>query len=136
MITKTNRSFFNAAKAVSEFSDHKHKLGCVVVLGHRIVSSGHNSKSRCHALQARLDKEMFGCESFGPLHAEVDALLPLIKKRVDLSRASIYIYREHKDGTPALAHPCSRCMGLIKRCGIKKIHYTTNDGYAVENVEL
>ena len=136
MITKTNRSFFNAARAVSELSDHKHKLGCVVVLGHRIISSGHNSKSKCHALQARLDKEMFGCESFGPLHAEVDALLSLIKKRVDLSRASIYIYREHKDGTPALAHPCSRCMGLIKRCGIKKIYYTTNDGYAVENVEL
>lgn len=136
MITKANRSFFNAARAVSELSDHKHKLGCVVVLGHRIVSSGHNSKTKCHKMQALMDKEMFGCESFGPLHAEVDALIPLIKKRVDLSRASIYIYREHKDGTTALAHPCSRCMGLIKRCGIKKIYYTTNDGYAVENVEL
>ena len=136
MISKANRSFFNAARAVSELSDHKHKLGCVVVLGHRIISSGHNSKSRCHALQARLDKEMFGCESFGPVHAEVAALIPLIKKRIDLSRATIYVYREHKDGTPALAHPCSRCIGLIKQCGIKRIHYTTNNGYAVENVEL
>ena len=136
MITKTNRSFFNAARAVSELSDHKHKLGCVVVLGHRIVSSGHNSKTKCHKIQALMDKEMFGCESFGPVHAEVDALLPLIKKKVNLSRATIYVYREHKDGTPALAHPCPRCIGLIKQCGIKRIYYTTNDGYAVENVEL
>lgn len=136
MLTKTERSFFNAAKSVSELSDHRHKLGCVVVLGHRIVSSGFNSKSRCHAIQARLDKEMFGCESSGPMHAEVDALLPLIRKRIDLSRASLYVYREHKDGSTALAHPCSRCMKLIKSCGIKRIHFTTDDGYAVENVAL
>jgi deoxycytidylate deaminase len=136
MITKTERSFFNAAKSVSELSDHRHKLGCVVVLGHRIISSGRNSKTKCHKVQALMDKAMFGCESFGPVHAEVDALLPLIRKRVDLSRASLYIYREHKDGSTALAHPCARCMKLIKECGIKKIHYSTNDGYAVENVEL
>ena len=135
-MTKTEKSFFNAARAVSELSDHKHKLGCVVVLGHRIVSSGHNSKTKCHKLQAMLDKEVFGDESFGPLHAEVDALLPLIKRRINLSRASIYIYREHKDGTLALAHPCSRCMRLIKQCGVKRIYYTTNDGYAVENVRF
>lgn len=136
MITKTERSFFNAAKSISELSDHRHKLGCIVVLGHRIIGSGRNSKTKCHKVQAMMDKEMFGCESLGPVHAELDALLPLIKKRVDLSRSAIYIYREHKDGTPALAHPCSRCMKLIKECGIKKIHFTTNDGYAVENVEL
>ena len=136
MITKTERSFFNAAKSVSELSDHRHKLGCVVVLGHRIISSGRNSKTKCHKVQAMMDKAMFGCESLGPVHAEVDALLPLIRKKVDLSRASIYVYREHKDGSPALAHPCSRCMKLIKECGIKRIHYTTDFGYAVENVEL
>lgn len=136
MITKANRSFFNAAKSVSELSDHKHKLGCVVVLGHRIVSSGKNSKTKCHKMQALMDKEMFGCESLGPVHAEVDALRPLIKKRVDLSRATIYVYRKHKDGTPALARPCQRCMRLIKECGIKRIYYTTENGYALENIEL
>ena len=134
----TNReiSFFNAAKAISKSSDHKYKIGCVVVLGHRIVSSGRNSQIRCHKIQALMDKEMFGCESFGPIHAEVDALLPLIKKKIDLSRASIYVYREHKDGSVASARPCSRCMKLIKKCGIKKIYYSTDDGYAVENVYL
>ena len=133
MITKTERSFFNAAKAMSELSDHpKHKLGCVVVLGHRIVSSGKNSYTKCHALQAKLDKETFGCECPGRLHSEVDALLPLIKNNVDLSKASIYVHRQHKNGVLGLAKPCPRCMKLIKQCGIKKINYTIEGGYANE----
>jgi deoxycytidylate deaminase len=136
MITKTERSFFNAAKAVSELSDHpQYKLGCVVVLGHRIVSSGKNSHTKCHALQAKLDKEMFGCECRGLLHSEVDALRPLINNNVDLSRASVYVYRQHKNGTLGLAKPCPRCMKLIKQCGIKKVYYTTEGGYANEIIE-
>ena len=133
MITKTERSFFKAAKAVSELSDHpRHKLGCVVVLGHRIVSSGKNSNTKCHALQAKLDKEVLGCECPGLLHSEVDALRPLINNKVDLSRASVYVYRQHKNGTLGLARPCPRCMKLIKQCGIKKVYYTTEGGFANE----
>jgi deoxycytidylate deaminase len=135
-MTKATRSFFNAARAVSELSDHpKQKLGCVVVLGHRIISSGKNSYTRCHAVQAKLDKETFGCECPGRIHSEVDALLPLIKNNVDLSRATLYVYRQHKDGTIGLAKPCSRCMKLIRQCGIKKINYTTEGGYASEVIE-
>lgn len=133
---KAERAYFKAARSVSELSDHRHRIGCVVTMGHRIISSGCNSKTKCHALQAKLDKEMFGCESLGPVHAEVDALLPLIRNRVDLSKASLYVYREHRDGSLGLARPCARCMQLIKQCGIKRIRYTTDMGYAVENVEL
>ena len=135
-MTKTEKSFFNAAKAMSELSDHpKYKVGCVVVIGHRIMSSGRNSNIRCHAVQAKLDKEMFGCECPGKVHSEVDALLPLIKSRVDLSKAYIYVYREHKNNTLACARPCSRCMKLIKQCGVKRIYYTSDDGYIREDLK-
>ena len=134
-MTKTEKSFFNAARAMSELSDHpKYNIGCVVVMGHRIISSGRNSNIRCHAVQAKLDKEVFGCECPGKLHAEVDALLPLIKNKVDLSRASIYVYREYKNGMLACSRPCTRCMKLINQCGIKKIYYTINNGYCYENI--
>lgn len=135
-MTKRERAHFGAAKAVSELSDHKHHIGCVVTMGSRIVSSGHNSKTKCHALQAKLDKEMFGGEHRGSLHAEVDALLPLIRKGVDLSNASLYVYRQHKNGIMACARPCARCEKLIRQAGIKRIFYTVESGIAEEKWQL
>lgn len=135
-MTKRERAHFGAAKAVSELSDHRVHVGAVVTVGSRIISSGRNSQCRCHGIQARLDKEMFGCESHGPLHAEVDALLPLIRKGVDLSNAALYVYREHKDGTLACARPCTRCEKLIRSAGLKRVFYTVENGIAEEKCQL
>ena len=123
---------FRAAKAVSEMSDHRVKVGCVVVNKHRIISSGFNSHSKCHKVQALLDKETFGCDCPGKVHSETAALLPLIKDGVDLSRASIFVYREHRSGAIACARPCARCERLIKQCGIKKIYFSVDNGFAEE----
>ena len=131
-MTKTEKAMFRAAKAVSEMSDHRVKIGCVVVNKHRIVSSGFNSRSKCHKIQAILDKEIFGCDCPGKMHAETTALIPLIRDGVDLSRAAIFVYREHKDGTIACARPCARCEKLIRSIGLKRIFYTVENGFAEE----
>ena len=131
-LSKTKRAYFNAAESVSTLSDHRCRIGCIVVNKHKIISSGHNSAQKTHAFQARLDKRTFNCECAGTLHAETDALLPLIKGRVDLSNASIYVYRSMRDGTQGMARPCPRCMSIIKSCGIKTINYSTADGFAEE----
>ena len=123
IMTKRESSFFKAAKTISKLSDHKQKVGCVVINKHRIISSGYNSNTKRHKMQAVIDKERFGCDCDGKIHSETAALLPMIKSNVDLSRASIYVFREHKDGTIAMARPCSGCMKLIKMCGIKNIYY-------------
>lgn len=133
-LSKRDKVFFNTAKEVAKFSDHRCKLGCVVVDHHRIISSGFNSKTKCHRLQAELDQKFFKEVSYGPKHAEFTALLPLIRKRVDLTGATIYVYRETADNKLAMARPCPRCMSLIKKYGIKKIKYSTPDGFAVERV--
>ena len=54
------------------------------------------------------------------------------RKNVEWNKVKLYIYREFKDGTKALAKPCASCQRLIKELGIKKIYYTTNDGYIQE----
>ena len=131
---RSRRAYFRAAESVSTLSNHRCKIGCVVVRGHRIISSGHNSKDSVHAFQARIDKEYFNCECAGVLHAETDALLPLIKSKIDLNGASIYVFRRMKDGSLGMARPCQRCMKVIRKCGIKYINYTTYDGYASETV--
>lgn len=129
-------SYFNTAKSVSKLSNHKNKLGAVLVRGHRIVSSGYNSIDRYSSIQAQLDDKQFkGFYSKGPKHAELDALLPFYRRHENLSDCTLYVYREHKNGDSALAKPCSRCMQIIKACNIKKIKYTTEDGYAEEHIK-
>ena len=119
---------------MAELSDHRYKIGAAVVDKHRIISTGVNSNTKCSAHQARLDTDMYGGLHFGKVHAETDALIPLIKNKVDLTDATIFVYREHKDKSTALARPCERCMKLIKSCGIKTIYYTTEDGIAIEKL--
>lgn len=62
-MTKTEKAIFQIAKTVSTLYDHpQHKLGCVVVNKHRVISTGYNSKTRRHPLQYKIDTKRFGCE--------------------------------------------------------------------------
>ena len=131
-MTKTEKSYFKIAKNISELSNHKQKLGAVVVSKHRVISTGYNSYTRRHGLQAKLNLERYGEETPGYIHAETAALLPFIQNHIDLAGSTIFVYRALKDGRCAMARHCSSCMKLIQQCGIKKIYYTTDDGYAKE----
>lgn len=135
-MTKTELSYFKAAKAVSEMSNHPQQIGAVVTLKHRIVSSGSNSDTKTHPLQKQYNRYRFDEDTPHKCHAELLALLPLIRDGVNLSNASIFIYREHKDHSPACARPCKSCMRLIRDCNIKRLYYTTEDGYAKEYLKL
>lgn len=125
-------AFFRSAEAISKLSDHRYQIGCVIVNGHKLISSGCNTHTKKHAFQAQLDKDNFSCECAGYLHAETDALLPLIKTKTDLSRATIYTFRRDRCGNLGLSRPCDRCMLMIKKLGIKKVKYSTKFGYASE----
>lgn len=131
-LTKSKRTYFKIAEQVASLSNHRCKIGCVVVKGHKIISSGHNSASKTHPLQAQLDKKAFNCDCAGYLHAETDALIPLINDKIDLSKASIYVYRKKMYNINGMARPCPRCMSIIKKCGIRYINYSTGDGFAEE----
>ena len=133
-IGKSDMSYINCAKQISIQTNHKHKIGCVIVSGHRIIGSGHNSDTKTVPLQAMLDSKHFQCECSGKVHAETEALLPFVRHHVSLAGATIYTFRQRKDGTYGCARPCPRCMQVIKMVGIKKLVYTTNDGIAKEKL--
>lgn len=135
-ITKSEMSYLNCAKAISKQSNHRHKIGCVVVNGHKIVSSGYNSDTKTLPIQARIDSEHFNCECSGKVHAETEALIYFIRHHINLNGATLYTYREKKDGSYGCARPCPRCMQLIRLVGIRRLVYTTNDGVAREKLNL
>ncbi len=134
-LTRRQRSFFESAKAASLLSDYpKFHLGCVVVKKSRIISSGHNSITQYSSIQQKMDFKRFGGEHKGVCHAETAALLPLIRQRADLSSCVVYLYREHSDGTPVVSRPCSGCMSLLRAVGIRRVFFTVEGGYAVEDI--
>ncbi len=114
--------FFDLAKTISTRSDHhSHLIGCVITKKNRVVSVGFN-QMKTHSKAP---------SPYRFLHAEAHAILgtPLS----DLKGATVYVYRELKDGSPAMSRPCSYCLEMLRTVGIKKICFT-NDGYFNEEI--
>lgn len=107
-------SLFRFAKNVSKLSGHKIRMGAVLVYKGNPISIGCNqTKTNTHP------------DYPWGLHAEAQAIYTC--GRNNITGAEIYVYREHRDGTPAMAKPCWRCMKLLKEFGIKRVFYTTNE---------
>ena len=134
-LSKSHRAYFKAAKAMSELSDFKqHHVGAVAVCGHKIISSGYNS-NKTNPTQKRLNIHRFNVDTPATIHAEVACLLPLInRKEINFSDVSLYIYREYKNGRPALSKPCPSCMALIRQLGIRRLYYSGDNSYINEEL--
>ena len=61
----------------------------------------------------------------GSLHAEIRCVLHLGDE--DLRDSTIYVYREFKNGEPALARPCTMCRTVLREVGVKEVFYTTSE---------
>ena len=68
----------------------------------------------------------------GYMADQLNYMIEEIKNKIDLSNASIYIFRQHKNGEPAIARPCEGCERVIRSLGIKKVFYTIENGFAEE----
>ena len=135
--TKKQQSFFRVADAVASLSDHKQtKLGCVLVDKHRIVSSGHNSSTRCSPLQKQMDTARFGNSDKhrGTVHSETACLLPLIRQGYDMSRSDLYIVRRHRNGSLAISRPCPGCMSLLRANGVRRVFFSVDGGFSEERI--
>ena len=134
-LSKSHRAYFKAAKAMSDISEFKqHHIGAVAVSGHKIISSGYNS-NKTNPIQKRLNIHRFDVDTPATIHAEVACLLPLInRKDINFSDVSLYIYREYKNGSPALSKPCPSCMALIRQLGIRKLYYSGDNSYVNEEL--
>ncbi len=95
----------------------------VIVRGGCIISIGINKPKR----NVFVDMHAYhpGCT----IHAEIDAILK-VRKRTDLTGAKIYVARIKKsDGETGSSKPCPMCQTVIKKFGIKKVYYTSENQY-------
>lgn len=131
---------FRLARECSFKSDYtgggRARIGCVVTYRGTVLAKGWNT-DKTHTEQKKFNVWRYkDCgNKYLPekCHSEVASLVKIKYLDIDFSRVHIYIYRELRDGTLAMARPCSACMAAIKQMGIKHIHYTTDgEGYAHE----
>jgi pyrimidine deaminase RibD-like protein len=107
--SKRDYSFIRlAAKFAKQVCDN-HRHGCVIVKGGRIISIGIN------------------CYDTG-VHAEGSAVSK--RNEDDFRGATLYVARLRKEQMYGLSAPCSECDALIRKCGFKKVVFTTNDPLA------
>ena len=117
----------------------KVKIGCIVVYKGTILAKGCNS-DKTHTFQARYNKWRYSEDENNrylpaKIHAEADCLNKIKYLDIDFSKVHVYVYRELRDGTVAMARPCPACMAAIKKMGIQNIHYTTDCGFAAERIK-
>lgn len=129
--------YLNKAKTMAEISDfHNQHIGCVVVYKNKILSAGCNSE-KTHPIQRKYNSYRFDIhQEYNPdcIHAEIQALIPISRMNIDMSKVKVFVYRKMKSRESGMARPCASCMAYIKRLGIKTIIYSTDDGYAVEKI--
>ena len=98
-----------AAKEASK-SSLRFQLGAVIKRGKTRVSAYNINKT--HA--------SFGAGRHCTLHAESYCILKAIKRGINLTSSTLYVYRMHGLNS----RPCEDCQKLIKKYKIRKVIYT------------
>jgi deoxycytidylate deaminase len=132
---KLQEKLFKVAESVACLSEFPRiQIGAVIAKKSNIIAVGVNQE-KSHPTQKEFNLNRFNgkldtCQHH--LHAEMDAFLKV--RNTDLSKASIYVFRRNANNELAMSRPCPACMAMIKKSGIKKVYYTTNDGFAAERL--
>ena len=110
-------------------------IGAVAVYKGSIVATACNS-NKTSPLQAKYNVYRFrDSNTLDKAHCETILVQKLRWKfgtSLDWSKVHIYLYREYKNGCLAPSRPCPSCMAMLRELQLKKIYYTTEDGFVEE----
>jgi deoxycytidylate deaminase len=106
-------SFLRLARNISKHSTFKIRVGAVLVNNRHPISVGFNKIKYC-SKYSHLQEQS--------LHAEMVCLKTCGKDYI--GKSSIFVYRETRNGLPALAKPCENCQNMLKLAGIKRMVFS------------
>lgn len=139
---KSDARYFQKARCIATISDFpKIHVGCIAIYQGSIIGIGCNT-NKTHPIQKyynrfRIGKDFTESESLLPkMHAEINCIKGIRNLDIDFSKVKLYIYRIRKDQVYGIARPCPSCMAAIKDLGITDIYYTTDSGFAHENIKF
>lgn len=135
--------YFKFAKQAAQWADYKGTrsapaIGAIAVYKGSIVADAWNT-NKTSPLQARYNVYRYApADTPCKAHCETQLIQKLRWKfgdSIDWMKVHIYLYREYKDGSLAPSRPCPSCMAMLRDLNIKKIMYTTEDGFAEEKIK-
>ena len=130
--------YFQKARQAAEISDYKRThVGCVAVYQGNIIGIACNT-NKTHPMQKYYNRYRYHPQTsyfYPKLHAEINCISSIRHLDINFSKVKLYVYRTRCDQEYGIARPCPSCMAAIKDLRIRHIYYTTNDGYAYEEVE-
>lgn len=116
------RRYLNMAKKASERSDHhSHKMGCVIARGNDILGVGFNL-TKTHPRSPH---------KFKSIHAE---FMASINAGYDIKGATVYVFRQHKNGDWAMSRPCPYCWKFLMDMGVKDVVYSFEGSFVQEQI--
>lgn len=107
-------SYFKLAESEAWKSNHRIKIGAVLVHNGRPINTAHNIVGKSHPRTKWF------------IHAEHNALLGIHRK--DLTGSEMYVFRVNSFGRRGNCRPCDNCRLLMKEVGVKKVFYTNSEG--------
>lgn len=132
--------YLKLAKSACYYSDNKRtRVGCVLIYKGKIISVGYNLQDKTNPLQKRFnqyrefDPNASGCKN--SIHAECHAILKAKDLDIDWRKVDVFVYRIKKDGSKGMSRPCPACEALLKQQGVKKIYYSTDNGWGYEEYD-
>ena len=134
--------YFKFAKQAAQWADYQGTrsapaIGAIAVYKGTIVADAWNT-NKTSPLQARYNVYRYApADTPCKAHCETQLIQKLRWKfgdSLDWTKVHIYLYREYKDGSLAPSRPCPSCMAMLRDLNIKKIMYTTEDGFAEEKI--
>ena len=117
-------------KRVTALSDQEPKFGSIIVRDGTILCSGYAHKST--------DEESVKDHPLFIIHAEESCLFGALRKRLDISKADIYILGIRASGETRYSnssYSCILCSRLLKQSGLAHVVYPTPDGWIKITVE-
>ena len=121
----------NSAMEQAQLSTMPFKHGAILSKGSKIIVKGYNR-----------DRSKFMNISYTSIHAEIDVIKQycenILHLNVDLksntinipkiNRYILWVVRIDKHNNLSYSKPCSNCLGLLKKIGIKRIGYSDKNG--------
>ena len=135
--------FFKFAREATRWADYHGTrsapaIGAVAVYKGSIVAEAWNT-NKTSPLQAQYNVYRYrDADTPCKAHCETQLIQRLrwrFGDNIDWAKLHIYLYREYKDGSLAPSRPCPSCMAMLKDFGIKKVMYTTENGFAEEKIK-
>jgi deoxycytidylate deaminase len=107
-------------------SNHmQHKLSALILYKGRPISFGINDQTKTHP-------EIRKYSEVKTMHAEMAAIFKIKDKEI-LKNCEVIVYREDRAGNMANSRPCEVCQAIFRNYGIKKVTYSTANGWKEEH---